>query len=148
MHSQAANSNDRTQAIIGASVQNMSNNVKAYLPSIETMKRGIRRMRSGNNLPEPRVDDLGFAMPQEYSVLANGEQFIQYGNGNNERRLLIFGTAAGIAFLTNSDDWFMDGTFTVAPPQFAQLYTIHGLRNGHHVVRCYALLPNKQEATY
>ena len=65
MLSQAANSDDRTQAIIGASVQNMSDNVKAYLPGIETMKRGIRRIREGNNLPAPRVDDLGFAVPQE-----------------------------------------------------------------------------------
>ena len=51
MLTQAANSDDRTQAIIGASVQGMSDNVKAYLPSIETMKRRIRRMREGNNLP-------------------------------------------------------------------------------------------------
>ena len=42
----------------------------------------------------------------------------------------------------------MDGTFNVAPPQFAQLYTVHGLSNGHHVVGCYALLPNKQRNTY
>lgn len=42
----------------------------------------------------------------------------------------------------------MDGTFTVAPPQFAQLYTVHGLNNEHHVVGCYALLPNKQRDTY
>ena len=42
----------------------------------------------------------------------------------------------------------MDGTFTVAPPQFAQLYTVHGLSNEHHVVGLYALLPNKQRDVY
>ena len=42
----------------------------------------------------------------------------------------------------------MDGTFTVAPPQFAQLYTVHGLSNEHYVIGCYALLPNKQRDTY
>ena len=42
----------------------------------------------------------------------------------------------------------MDGTFSVTPPQFAQLYTIHGIRNGHHVIGFYALLPNKQGETY
>ena len=62
--------------------------------------------------------------------------------------MLIYGTEASISFLANSDDWFMDGTFTVAPPQFAQLYTVHGLRNGHHVIGLYALLSNKQTETY
>ena len=62
--------------------------------------------------------------------------------------MLIFGTVATLAFLSNSHDWFMDGTFTVAPPQFAQLYTVHGLNSGHHVVGCYGLLPNKEAATY
>ena len=42
----------------------------------------------------------------------------------------------------------MDGTFNVAPPQFTQLYTVHGLSNEHHVVECYALLPNKERNTY
>ena len=65
MLSQAANSDDRTQAIIRVSVQGMSDNVKAYLPSIETMKRRIRRMREGNNLPAPNVENMGFEIPQE-----------------------------------------------------------------------------------
>ena len=55
---QAANSDDRSQSIVGANVQNLSDNVKAFLPSIETMKRGIRRVREGNNLPAPAVDNL------------------------------------------------------------------------------------------
>ena len=42
----------------------------------------------------------------------------------------------------------MDGTFPVAPPQFNQLYTVHGLSGDHHVVGCYALLSNKNRGTY
>ena len=40
---QAANSEDRPHAIVGACTQNMSENAMAYLPSVDTMKRGIRR---------------------------------------------------------------------------------------------------------
>ena len=36
----------------------------------------------------------------------------------------------------------------MSPPQFAQLYTVHGLKDAHHVVGCYGLLPNKQGETY
>ena len=42
----------------------------------------------------------------------------------------------------------MDGTFTVAPPQFAQMYMIQGLSGDHHIIGCYALLPNKTRETY
>ena len=148
MLTQANESDDRTHAIIRANTQAMSDNVKAFLPNIETMKRGIRRMREAGNLPAPARDDGNFEIPHGYSVLVNGEQFLRYDNNNGEARILIYATEASISFLANSDDWFMDGTFSVAPPQFTQLYTIHGLRNGHHVIGCYALLPNKQTETY
>ena len=62
--------------------------------------------------------------------------------------MLIYGTEASISFLANFEGWFIDGTFTVAPPQFAQLYTVHGLRNGHYVILCHALLSNEQTKTY
>ena len=42
----------------------------------------------------------------------------------------------------------MDGTFPVSPPQFAQLYTVHGLQNGRNVVGAYTLLPNKRLDSY
>ena len=49
-------------------------------------------------------------------------------------RLIIFGTRESISFLENSSDWFNDGTFSVAPPGFTQLYTLHGLRDGRNLV--------------
>ena len=42
----------------------------------------------------------------------------------------------------------MDGTFSVTPPGFAQLYTFHVLRNGRNFVGIYALLLNKRIDTY
>ena len=148
MLTQAQQSDDRAHAIVGSKTQSMSDNVKAYLPRIDSIKRGIRRLREGNNLPAPGRDDMDFDIPNDYAILIDGRQFLQYDNGNGEARILIYGTAAGLSFLTNSPDWFMDGTFKVAPPQFAQLYTVHGLKEGHHVIGCYALLPNKQTETY
>ena len=148
MLAQAGRSDDHTQAIIGASVQGMSENAKLFLPQMETMKRAIRRVRTGHVLPAPRPADRGFVLPDDQKTLLNGELFLQYDNENDAERILIFGTAAAISFLSNSDDWFMDGTFSTAPPQFAQLYTVHGLANGHHVVGLYGLLPNKLRRTY
>ena len=65
MLTQANESDDRTHAIIGANTQAMSDNVKAFLPNIETMKRGIRRMREAGNLPAPARDDGNFEIPHD-----------------------------------------------------------------------------------
>ena len=40
-------------------------------------------------------------------------------DSNNNLRILIFETEESLKFLGNPDDWFMDGTFSAAPPQFA-----------------------------
>ena len=42
----------------------------------------------------------------------------------------------------------MYGTFSTIPPQFLQLYTIHGIHHVRNVVRTYRLLGNKRQETY
>ena len=65
MLTQASVSTDRTHVIVGASTQALSENVKAHLPDIETLKRSIRRVRQGVNLPAPQQNDQGFDIPNE-----------------------------------------------------------------------------------
>jgi hypothetical protein len=43
---------------------------------------------------------------------------------------------------------FMDGTYKCCPKFFKQLYTIHGLRNGHYVPLVFVLLSGKSECVY
>ena len=68
------------------------------------MKRGIRRVSESGNIPVPERDDRDFQIPNAFSVLVNGEQFLRYDNNNREARLLIYGTEASITFLANSED--------------------------------------------
>ena len=76
-----------------------------------------------------------------------GQQFLVYDNGRPDR-ILLFGTEEGFRFLSNSQDWCLDGTFKSSPVQFLQLHTVHGLTNHQNIVGAYALLPNKRRATY
>ncbi|XP_018493708.1 uncharacterized protein LOC100897964 [Galendromus occidentalis] len=43
---------------------------------------------------------------------------------------------------------YVDGTFSLAPKLFAQVFAILGERSGFVIPLCYALLPNKNQATY
>ena len=65
MLTQANTSNDRTHVIVGAHTQALSESVKAHLPDMETIKRSIRRVRQGGNLPAPQRNEQGFEIPHE-----------------------------------------------------------------------------------
>lgn len=80
----------------------------------------------------------------------SGDQFLQFDSGpeSGNERIMIFSTQRNLALLRQSEDWFADGTFKTAPQQFYQLYTVHALKSNRCFPCVYALLPNKQEATY
>ena len=46
------------------------------------------------------------------------------------------------------DGILIDGPFKYCPTFFMQLYTIHGMVNGHYMPLVYCLLPNKTQDTY
>lgn len=50
--------------------------------------------------------------------------------------------------MVNTENIYADGTFKTAPLLFYQIFTIHGIYNGHVVPLVYCLLPNKKEITY
>ena len=71
MLSQAESTDNRTHAIIGANTQSISDNIKAYFPNLETMKRGVRRIREANNVPVPERNERNFQIPNDFSLLIN-----------------------------------------------------------------------------
>jgi hypothetical protein len=63
-------------------------------------------------------------LPEEYTTTTNNQQFLQYDNGQHaENRMLVF-THHNLERLTNSQTFFIDGTFSVAQHPCKQLYTI------------------------
>jgi len=54
------------------------------------------------------------------------EKFLLYA----EHHFLIFSSILDIEILHQSEFWIADGTFEMCPKPFAQLYTIHGFKNG------------------
>ena len=138
---------EKTQNIITANIAGLQENVLARLPNIETIRRDVRRNRPNNHPAVPDINDTQFAIPLNYIVDGLDQQFFVYDNGRPDR-ILLFGTDEGFRVLSNSQDWFLDGTFKSSPVQFMQLYTVHGLTNHRNIVGAYALLPNKRRATY
>ena len=144
---QLRETNEITINVITANVIAQEDAVLAKLPRLDSIRRDVRRQCIVHQRHPPLPGDLLIQIPEHYNLSSRGNQFILYDNGRQDR-LIIFGITESIGFIENSHDWFMDGTFSVAPPGFAQLYTFHILRNGRNLVGIYALLVNKRIDTY
>jgi len=50
--------------------------------------------------------------------------------------------------MKNCEHWFCDGTFSVSPPIFLQLFRIFGVCYSNVISTIYVLLSDKKEHTY
>jgi hypothetical protein len=119
------------RVIIQSSSAELHATVQAALPKSASLSRNIARYR----VPPPTP--VGRLLPERLELTLQGCPFLRH-----ESEWLLFAAEADLQFLRSCNVWFADGTFKVSPPQYLQLYTIHGFRDGISVPCVYALLPN------
>lgn len=114
--------------IIMESMVNVQKATAASLPKPNTLRRQINRIRSDSEIPANPKELKDLVLTAGFCTTENGHQFLLYDSGqaNATKRILMFGTNDNLNFLKQCSEIYMDGTFSVAPPLFAQLYTIHG----------------------
>ena len=97
-------------------------------------------------LPKTR-QELHQTLNSMTTSTSKGEDFIL--ENNPETGLVVLSCTTNLEFLTNNaEEIFVDGTFKCCPKFFYQLYTIHGLCNGHYIPLVYALLPGQSQEIY
>lgn len=77
-----------------------------------------------NTLQKKRVNKLSSTacdLPQ-FEII---DEFLRYDNKNPDQRIMIFFYEESLKIMSESDEWFLDGTFKSAPVIHAQLITIH-----------------------
>jgi hypothetical protein len=150
MKHEAETSHDTTRNIIRDAVRQQDDGVLAALPSRATLSRRIQRARRRIN-PSPPIPTArhGFDIPTAYTTTSNGRRFLMFDSGTDDHdRMLIFSTDENLDAMVSNGNWFMDGTFKCAPEIYYQVFTVHVFINGAVFPVVYALLPNKQQATY
>ncbi|XP_018497529.1 uncharacterized protein LOC108865207 [Galendromus occidentalis] len=81
----------------------------------------------------------------------SSERFLlRFGDSGieDEDRILVFGRETASSWVGYVQILYVDGTFSLAPDQFAQVFVILADRGGYAIPLCYALLPNKSENSY
>jgi len=67
---------------------------------------------------------------------------------DSRKNIVIFSCQSNLDVLETMDTIFVDGTFEFCTKFFKQLFTVHGVRNGHYVQLCYGLLADKSTKNY
>lgn len=149
----AKTTEEMPQQILATTLSNVHENVVCQLPSKDTIRRMVRRVRNEAGVPAIPRDIENLVIPPEFRTIKINDQECQFLKYDSEQtilpgRMLIFSTATNLNILTRSHKWYADGTFSVTPNLFYQLYTIHAEHGGTIIPLVYAVLPNKTKATY
>ena len=146
----AQTTTDNSQQILSRELKNVSQDVAANLPRMETMRRNIRKAREDADQPPNLMSRQDVpVLPQAFRETTANEKFLFYDSGVGDKsKILIFASNIGVELMGESEHWYADGTSKVCPEIIFQLYTIHAQRDGSIFPCLYALLPNKTEATY
>uniref|UniRef100_A0A6P7F682 UDP-glucuronosyltransferase 3A1-like n=1 Tax=Diabrotica virgifera virgifera TaxID=50390 RepID=A0A6P7F682_DIAVI len=139
--------------LVNECLNNTSQASQARLSNSCALRKTIRRKRNEIQAAPPNPVNLEeLRIPEHYRIyeVSDGvkENFLLADNGKGSNRILIFRRDSWLQHLQTSPIWFADGTFSIAPPLFSQVFTVKATKNnGVHPI-FYALLPNKSRATY
>lgn len=124
-----------------------SESIAANFPSLNQIKSSLQK-RKANMRPDEPEDFSDLEIADEYASTHRKTQFLRYDNQSLTRRLIIFVDDKALEILSESDLWFMDGTFKCAPRKLLQLFTIHALVENVTFPCVYILSKKEDEEAY
>ena len=120
----------------------------------KSLARLAQRNRNRLGIPATHFTNLAsIIIPEEYSTYesspGNIERFLLGDSGSEDPdRILMFGRQGASEWIGHVTKLYVDGTFSLAPDLFSQVFVILAERPGIVTPLCYVLLPNKRESTY
>lgn len=149
---QRADETQETPAVIRIEeTQELSVGALGQFPSREAVRLAIKRRRKDiNAAPSQPIDRASIQLPENYKYYGeNNENFVIGDSGlGDQDRILIFGKASVSDWIHLVTKIYVDGTFSLAPHLFSQVFVIMAERGGFVLPIIYALLPDKAERTY
>ena len=136
-----------TQEIVKASISHLGLATGLFFPTFENVDASLYRSRSKNypSLPKSPAD---LVVPDVWRLAKHGESFLIVDELYGEDRLLMFASDWSLIFLSECEQWHSDGTFTIRPLIFEQVYILCGFSSGFMTPRVYCLTTKKDEQVY
>ena len=129
----------RPAQIVSKAMAAIPEDVKTEMGRIDSLKRRIRKVSKGRAPAEPG-SAAAPSFPGNYvrTLDGQGRLFSQYDNGPES--VVVFATDIMLRVLGESEWWFGDGNFKMAPAIFAQLYVFRTPLGRSAVTCAYALV--------
>lgn len=108
----------------------------------------VQRTRGKGHPADVQLDLLNIEGIWTETLENPGRPFLIHDNQDNNNRVIIFASQPCLTFLSQSQEWFMDGNFKIAPRQFMQLYFIRCSMGVSAATCVYALLQKKTQQAY
>ncbi|XP_018494087.1 uncharacterized protein LOC108863896 [Galendromus occidentalis] len=124
------------------------------LPERSVMARMINRHRNAvSNTPANFESRSSIVIPEHYREYefepGRFENFVVADSGEGDvDRIIIFGRESTREWIGLVQKLFVDGTFSLSPPTFSQIFVVLAERSQCVLPVAYALLPNKTAETY
>ncbi|KII73272.1 hypothetical protein RF11_04823 [Thelohanellus kitauei] len=119
------------------------------MPSYDSLQRTIQNIRQRRNthyrIPTSTQD---FIIPDEFKVTNRGIRFLLDDTQITGQRVIIFSTDDALNILSQTNSIFFDGTFSVVPDIFYQLFVLHGFIHGQIFPLVYVLMERKTKESY
>ncbi|KII72334.1 hypothetical protein RF11_12426 [Thelohanellus kitauei] len=115
------------------------------LPSYSASKWTIQRKRKRSDVINSRSNTpQEITLPDTLKLTTRFQNFLLYDLGDEyTNRVFMFGTAGNLQLLEEYPQWFLDGTFKIAPEIFIQLFKIHTLIINRAIPSIYVLMGKK-----
>ena len=122
--------------------------VQGQMPSISATKKLIQRARAQNEAPLPPPADLASLIVSDqykfYLPSPDTYELFLLGDSGQADRVMIFERDNHRNWVQDMDRVFIEGTFTLSPPLFSQVFVILAKRAEYVFPVMYVLLPNKR----
>ncbi|CAF0966358.1 unnamed protein product [Brachionus calyciflorus] len=97
---------------------------------------------------EPKTREQ-IVINDKFKKTESGEDYVLLDSGEDDfDRIIILGTMTHLKRLENEKTWYIDGTFSISPKFYKQLFTINIIKENKNLPLLYALLPDKLQTSY
>ncbi|CAF1672524.1 unnamed protein product, partial [Adineta ricciae] len=137
---------DEKEIIRTSFVLNFKHFATNWLKFCSFIEPSLSRLRRQTTPALPTSRD--FDIPDRYGETLAGKPFLLIDTLIRGKRMLAFANELQLVILFKSKHIFIDGTFSVCPPFFDQVFIIHGVHHEHVVPCVLALLPGRSATVY
>ncbi|KAK0407687.1 hypothetical protein QR680_003532 [Steinernema hermaphroditum] len=136
---------------VNTSLAGISEPALALLPQMKSLRRKVTRERQNKDFPAIPYTLADIKIPEELLKTRTqpAEKFLIADTGAQDpNRIMVFGSPSDHARLFGCAHWSLDGTFTIAPEAFYQVWVLHGKVGSTVLPLVYCFLPDKTENSY